>query len=175
EGGEMDQFECRYCQTIFISIAERDKHTSRCAGRLLKITPSFKTKLSPKNERVRSRIKGSYEWALKKRLPKSETVSKFWAVMDKKCSTLDLEKEVVTLERKLVSKMELSKNDLNRQIVLSHLLKQRIEKAPMLRELDKQIEQRKRDRSQGSALGSQFDQKYSLFVSGGAPGLGKRA
>ncbi|MBE4066374.1 hypothetical protein HJ118_22770 [Vibrio parahaemolyticus] len=95
--------------------------------------------------------------------------------MDKKCSTLDLEKEVVTLERKLVSKMELSKNDLNRQIVLSHLLKQRIEKAPMLRELDKQIEQRKRDRSQGSALGSQFDQKYSLFVSGGAPGLGKRA
>ncbi|GEK16217.1 hypothetical protein [Aliivibrio fischeri] len=180
----MVRFDCNGCKLSFSSEAKRNQHQLDCTLFLLKLGPSFRIKMSKKKLRVRASIQGSYEWALRTTLPKNS--KKCRLAMDKKYNQADLEKEVIKLEREIALSKSISEKCLNRQIIASHLLKQKIENNSKLKvemELQKkrEIEQKKltdqakQDRAQGSALGGIFDNKYSLFVSGGAPGLGKRS
>ncbi|EEZ81475.1 hypothetical protein VMC_36780 [Vibrio alginolyticus 40B] len=99
--------------------------------------------------------------------------------LDEKYTRIDLEKEILRAERKIAFNDSVSEMAVNRQIVVCRVLKKKIERdIKKQAELDtqkKQKAQRRRDKAQGSALGGVFDTKYSPFVSGGAPGLGKRA
>ncbi|ELU9055227.1 hypothetical protein SD641_004645 [Vibrio parahaemolyticus] len=151
---------------------------------LLKIEPSFKGQVSKKKQKARALVKGSYEWALRQPLPKNS--KKFRLAIDSKYTRSDLEKEVQQLENEIAFTQPVSEKTVNRQIVMSYVLKEKIiqaSKAIVASKLDNKIEierkklkeQTRRDRSQGSALGSEFDQKFSIFVPGGAPGSGKRS
>ncbi|MBS9974354.1 hypothetical protein [Vibrio alginolyticus] len=180
----MEQFKCSCCDENFSCNDERNYHESNCKGCFLKIEPSFRAQLSKKKRRARGSVQGSYEWALRQPLPKNS--KKFRLAIDSKYTRVELEKEVLRLEREIAFSQLVPEKNLNRQIVFSHVLKQKILTASKIMsdtdiqnkidaEHKKLKEQIKRDRSQGSALGDEFDTKYSLFVPGGAPGLGKRA
>ncbi|KDM91817.1 hypothetical protein [Photobacterium galatheae] len=180
----MKQFKCTGCGLLFSSEVDNNQHQSECQNYILKIEPSFKIKHSKKKRQLRASVQGSFEWALRMPLPKNS--KKFLMAMDEKYSQADLEKEVLRLEREIIFGKSDSEKCLNRQIVASHLLKQKIAisvKIKMEVELQQKRDaeqkkvkgQAKRDRTQGSALGGEFDKRCGLFVSGGAPGLGKRA
>lgn len=184
EGEAMEQFKCSGCDELFSFNTERNHHQLNCKRYLLKIEPSFRAQLSKKKRRARASVQGSYEWALRQPLPKNS--KKFRLVTDLKYTQSDLEEMVLQLEREIAFIKLVSEKSLNRQIVVSHVLKQKIQEASEIMadtDLKKKIEaehkklkeQRKRDSSQGSALGGEFDTKFSVFVSGGAPGLGKQS
>ncbi|CAM2999975.1 hypothetical protein [Vibrio mytili] len=180
----MEQFKCSGCDELFSCNTERNHHQLNCKKYFLKIEPSFRAQLSKKKRRARASVQGTYEWALRQPLPKNS--KKFRLATDSKYIQSDLEEMVLQLEREIALTQLVSEKNLNRQIVVSHVLKQKILEASEIMadtDLQKKVEaehkklkeQRKRDRSQGSALGGDFETKFSLFVPGGAPGLGKRS
>ncbi|HDM8235705.1 TPA: hypothetical protein P0E28_005212 [Vibrio campbellii] len=173
----MDQFVCEACSTSFSSKGSRKQHYLKCKAYLLQLSPSFKTDIPAKKYRARSKIIGTYEWAITKSCSKNS--HELMLALDEKYTRIDLEKEILRAERKIAFNDSVSEMAVNRQIVVCRVLKKKIERdIKKQAELDtqkKQKAQRRRDKAQGSALGGVFDTKYSLFVSGGAPGLGKRA
>lgn len=180
----MEQFKCMGCSLLFSSKGENSKHQLKCKNYLLKTEPSFKVELSKKKRRARASVQGTYEWALRMPLPKNS--KKSLLALDQKYSRVALEKVVHRLEREIAFGESVLEKCLNRQIVASRVLKAKIEIASRLKveshlqqkrsEDEKRAKERaKSDKAQGSALGGVFDSKYSPFVSGGAPGLGKRS
>ncbi|MEC4729128.1 hypothetical protein HWQ46_26860 [Shewanella sp. D64] len=146
--------------------------------------PLFKTNKTKNERKSRSKIIGSYEWALKQSWPKSS--SKFRSEVSKNYDRIKLENEIIRLENEIAFGHSITGRSLNRQIVLSKVLSQRIAKDSQLAIENKRKDkieaeakelraQKRRDQAQGSALGDSFDKRYSIFMPGGAPGLGKRS
>lgn len=173
----MSQFVCEACSTSFSSNGSRKQHYLKCKEYLLQLSPSFKADIPAKKYRARSKIKGTYEWAITKSCSKNS--HELMSVLDEKYTRIDLEKEILRAERNIAFNESVSEMTVNRQIVVCRVLKKKIErdfkKQAELDTQEKQKAQRRRDKAQGSALGGVFDTKYRPFVSGGAPGLGKRA
>lgn len=173
----MEQFKCEACDDVLSSKGERKQHQLKCKAYLLQLKPSFKSEIPKKKHRARAKVQGTYEWALTKSCPKNS--SKLMSDLDLKYTKIKLEKEVCRAERRIALNESVPEIAINRQIVLCRVLKKKIELATKkeleLEHQKKQKEKSRRDNAQGSALGGVFDTKYSPFVSGGAPGLGKRA
>ncbi|MCS0217500.1 hypothetical protein, partial [Vibrio alginolyticus] len=180
-GGNMNQFRCLACDLVLPSQADLHKHELKCRDYLIQLKPSFKAEMPKKKKKARALIIGTYEWALS--MPTPQKATKSMTAIDIKYSQIALEKEVIRSERQIANAELISDRLANRQIIVSHVLKRKIEKASKERAEQKQLlKQQKRskvkvtkNKPQGSALGGVFDTKFSPFVSGGAPGLGKRA
>ncbi|MEZ8547366.1 hypothetical protein AB6D12_07690 [Vibrio cyclitrophicus] len=177
----MNQFRCLACDLVLRSHAALHQHELKCRDYLIQLKPSFKVEMSKKKKKARALIVGTYEWALSMPIPQKATKS--MTAIDQKYSQIALEREVLRSERQIATAEVISDKTANRQIIVSHVLKRKIEKASKERAEHKQLlKQQKsnkvkttKNKPQGSALGSSFDTKFSPFLSGGAPGLGKRA
>lgn len=177
-GVKMEQAKCIVCNENFSSKVDLNKHHLECKAYLLQLTPSFKIEISKRKRKARKLIQGTYEWALSQSLPKN--AGRSISAIDLKYTQLDLEKEICRSEREIAMSELVSDKALNRQIVVCHVLQKKINHGCKL-ELQKRSKRKmqngksKKTKPQGTALGSVFDTKYTPFVSGGAPGLGKRA
>lgn len=174
----MEQSKCVACDEIFSSKADMQKHHLECKAYLLQLTPSFKSEISKRKRKARKLIQGTYEWALSQPLPKN--AGRSISAIDSKYTQLELEKEICRSEREIAMSELVSDKTLNRQIVVCHVLQKKVNNGckvefQKLSKRKKKNGKSKKTKPQGTALGSIFDTKYTPFVSGGAPGLGKRA
>ncbi|MUK51443.1 hypothetical protein [Aliivibrio fischeri] len=113
----MNKINCQDCGCYFDSALLLTAHQHVCSRTIFKKGPSFKTKLSKKQLKIRRMIIGSFEWAQVQ--PNKDTPKRLKKLLLDKTIAV-LEKEIVRLEFQLVFKNSPSETDLKRLIAFSH-------------------------------------------------------